>query len=120
MNLRSVRLWLFKDHAKIAKNEIFDSKVETVLGVEIRNFRNCLKRILAKFVADTSSRSYERIFHLQSRGSHSRRAFMDSPPKKRAPSGGAGAERRHTFVLQLRITTPHYGHLILQMAVYAL
>ena len=36
---------------------------------------------------------------------------MDSPLKKRAPSGGAGAERRHTFVLQLRITTPHYGHL---------
>ena len=35
-------------------------------------------------------------------------------------SGGAGAERRHTFVLQFRITTPHYGHLILQMAVYAL
>ena len=34
--------------------------------------------------------------------------------------GGAGAERRHTFVLQLRITTPHYGHLILQMAAYAL
>ena len=33
---------------------------------------------------------------------------------------GAGAERRRTFVLQLRITTPHYGHLILQMAVYAL
>ena len=43
-----------------------------------------------------------------------------APQKKRAPSGGAGAERRHTFVLQLRITTPHYGHLILQMAVYAL
>ena len=34
--------------------------------------------------------------------------------------GGAGAERRRTFVLQLRITTPHYSHLILQMAVYAL
>ena len=33
---------------------------------------------------------------------------------------GASAERRRTFVLQLRITTPHYGHLILQMAVYAL
>ena len=31
-----------------------------------------------------------------------------------------GAERRRTFVLQLRITIPHYGHLILQMAVYAL
>ena len=43
-----------------------------------------------------------------------------APPKKRAPSGGAGAKRRRTFVLQLRITTPHYGHLILQMAVYAL
>ena len=43
-----------------------------------------------------------------------------APQKKRALSGGAGAERRHTFVLQLRITTPHYGHLILQMAVYAL
>ena len=39
-----------------------------------------------------------------------------------APSAerGAGAQRRHTFVLQLGITTPHYGHLILQMAVYAL
>ena len=34
--------------------------------------------------------------------------------------GGAGAEQRHTFVLQLCITTPRYGHLILQMAVYAL
>ena len=45
---------------------------------------------------------------------------MDSPAKKPAPGGGAGAERRHTFVLQLRITTPHYGHLILQMVVYAL
>ena len=44
---------------------------------------------------------------------------MDSPRKK-AASGGAGAEWRHTFVLQLRITTPHSGHLILQMAVYAL
>ena len=43
-----------------------------------------------------------------------------APKKERAPSGGAGAERRHTFVLQLRITTPHYGHLILQISVYAL
>ena len=43
-----------------------------------------------------------------------------APQKKRAPSGGTGAERRHTFVLQLRITILHYGHLILQMAVYAL
>ena len=43
-----------------------------------------------------------------------------APQKKREPGGGAGAKRRHTFVLQLRITTPHYGHLILQTAVYAL
>ena len=48
---------------------------------------------------------------------HRQRTFL---PDERAPNGGAGAERRLTIVLQLHITTPHYGHLILQMAVYAL
>ena len=39
-------------------------------------------------------------------------------PQKKATPGAA--RRRRTFVLQLRITTPHYGRLILQMAVYDL
>ena len=33
---------------------------------------------------------------------------------------GAGAGRRRTTAVECRFTTPHYGHLILQMTVYAL
>ena len=43
-----------------------------------------------------------------------------APAARASASGGASAERRHSFVLQLCITTPHYGHLILQMSVSAL
>ena len=41
---------------------------------------------------------------------------MDTPYQRL----GAGAGWRRTTAVKCRFTTPHYGHLILQMAVYAL
>ena len=63
---------------------------------------------------------FQIVTYCRSDSAHNGVPLWVAPPKKRAPSGGAGAERRRTFVLQLRITTLHYGHLVLQMDVYAL